>query len=63
MFFQRQICYIPVDVSEVILSWREYLDEQYPDIGEQIIHIHPVLLDMLEAVQSIGNIEIQVTII
>ena len=44
-----------MDVSEVILTWRDYLDEQYPDVSKRVIHIHPIVLDMMEAVKSIGN--------
>ena len=51
-----QICYIPVDLSDVVHQWQSYIDKEYPHLKKNLVHILPVVKDLLEAVKTLGEL-------
>ena len=50
-----EICYVPVDMSDIILTWRDHLKANFPHLNEKVVHIEPIVGDMLETVRKSGE--------
>ena len=50
-----QICYIPIDMSNCVNGWKEFLETNYPEVNKCIVHITPLVMDMVESLSKVGE--------
>ena len=50
-----KICYIPIDVSPCVHGWRDFLEKNYSEVNKCVVHIIPLVMDMVESLAKVGS--------